>query len=229
MKKIEFLIIAFTLFSLTNISLAQQNITFNDAITMALNRSTNVVKSTNSIAAYEANVKSAYGNLLPNLSLNGGFGWQRVTDNGGSKQVDYFGKLQTIGPSETDSRNWSVSAGGSVTLFNGLSNIANINQSKNNLESARLTLGKLKQDVVLQTVNLYTQIISNKKLLAFQEEDLKYNQGLLDRVKQMFDLKMVSISDVYSQQAQTANSQVAYLQAKNNLEKSKVNLLTYLP
>jgi outer membrane protein len=207
---------------------SQQVLTLNDAITAALNNNTNVVKSTNSISSFRADVKSAYGNLLPNLSLGGGFGWQRVSDNGGTKQIDYFGNLQTIGPSETDSRNWSVSAGGNVTLFDGLSNIASINKSRNNLESARMDLEKLKQDVVLQTVSLYSQIISYQKLLNFQEEDLKYNDGLLDRVKQMYDLKMVPISDVYSQEAQQANSKVSYLDAKDNLEKAKINLLTYL-
>jgi outer membrane protein len=39
---------------------------------------------------------------------------------------------------------------------------------------------------------------------------------------------MVPVSDVYSQEAQQANSQVAYLEAKNNLEKAKINLLTFL-
>ncbi len=228
MKRINYFTASLIVLCSLNSSSAQQNISLNDAITMALNRNTNVVKSTNSISAYESNVKSAYGNLLPNLNINGGFDWQRVSDNGGSKQIDYFGNLQTIGPSQTDSRNWSVSAGGSVTLFDGLSNIASISQSKSNLQSARYSLEKLKQDIELQTVNLYMQIISNQKLLNFQKEDLNYNEGLLDRVKQMFNLKMVSVSDVYSQEAQTANSQVAYLQVKNNLAKSKINLLTFL-
>ena len=195
---------------------------------IALHQNTNVVKSTNSLATYQSNIKSAYGNLLPNLNLNGGFGWQRVSDDGGKTQIDYFGNPQIIGSSEVDSRNWSVSAGGNVTLFDGLSNLAQINKSRSDLESARLTLEKLKQDVILQTVSLYIQIISNQKLLSFQEEDLKYNEGLLERVKQMYGLKMVSVSDVYSQEAQSANSRVSYLQAKNNLEKAKINLLTYL-
>jgi outer membrane protein len=228
MKKSFNLLLIVVLFFLTNNLFPQTILSLNEAIQTALNKNTNVVKSTNSLVVYESNVKSAYGNLLPTLNLNGGFSWQRVTDKGGTEQINYFGNPQVIGPSQVDSRNWSVSAGGNVTLFDGLSNIANIDQSKNNLASAKLTLEKLKQDVILQTVNLYTQIISNKRLLDFQEEDLNYNRGLLDRVKQMFDLKMVPISDVYSQEAQTANSQVAYLQAKNNLEKSKVSLLTYL-
>lgn len=205
----------------------QQALTLNDAITASLNN-TNIVKSTNSISTFQADVKSAYGNLLPDLNIGGGFNWQRVSDNGGTKQIDYFGNLTTIGPSQTDSRNWSVSAGGNVTLFDGLSNIASISRRKADLESAKMSLEKLKQDVVLQTVSLYIQIISYQKLLKFQQEDLDYNQGLLDRVNQMFSLKIVPVSDVYSQEAQQANSQVAYLQAKNNLEKAKINLLTYL-
>ena len=211
-----------------NAAYSQEKLTLNDAITAALNNNTGIVKNTNSISSYQADVKSAYGNLLPNLSVSGGFGWQRVSDNGGTKQIDYFGNLQTIGASQVDSRSWSVSAGGNVTLFDGLSNIASISKSKADLESAKLNLEKMRQDVVLQTVGLYTQIISNQKLLNFQEEDFNYNKGLLDRVKQMYNLKMVPVSDVYSQEAQEANSQVAYLQAKNDLEKSKINLLNYL-
>ncbi|MEJ2615327.1 MAG: TolC family protein [Ignavibacteriaceae bacterium] len=39
---------------------------------------------------------------------------------------------------------------------------------------------------------------------------------------------MVTMADVYSQEAQTANSELAYLQAKNNFEKAKITLLDYI-
>ena len=225
-RSFYFLFVIVLIFFTINVY-SQTVLSLDEAIQTALHQNTSVVKSTNSIAAFQANLKSAYGNLLPSLGINGGFGWQRTSDNGGT-QIDYFGNPQTLGPSQIDSRNWSVSAGGGVTLFNGLSNIAQINQSKENLESAKLTLEKLKQDVILQTVTLYTQIISYQKLLSFQEGDLKYNEGLLDQIKQKYNLKSVAMTDVYSQEAQTANSRVAYLQAKNNFEKAKISLLTYL-
>lgn len=228
MKTVFYIIISIFIVTFSNKSFSQKLITMDDAIQIALNQNTGIVKSTNSIASFESGVKSAYGNLLPNLSINGGFGWQRVSDNGGKTQIDFFGNPQTLGPSQIDSRNWSVSGGGNVTLFNGLSNIATINQSKANLESAKLSLEKLKQDVVLQTITYYTQIISYQKLLKFQEENLNYNEGLLEQIKEKYNLKMVPISDVYSQEAQTANSRVSYLQAKNNLETSKITLLSYL-
>ena len=227
MKRSFYFLFVIVLIFFTNNVYSQTVLSLDEAIQTALHQNTSVVKSTNSIAAFQANLKSAYGNLLPSLGINGGFGWQRTSDNGGT-QIDYFGNPQTLGPSQIDSRNWSVSAGGGVTLFNGLSNIAQINQSKENLESAKLTLEKLKQDVILQTVTLYTQIISYQKLLSFQEGDLKYNEGLLDQIKQNYNLKSVAMTDVYSQEAQTANSRVAYLQAKNNYEKAKISLLTYL-
>jgi outer membrane protein len=209
-------------------SYSQKVLTLDEAVTIARNQNTNVIKSTNSLTTLQAGVKSAYGNLLPNLSLGGGFGWQRVTNSNGQIITDSLGNEINTGSSQYDSRNWSVSAGGGVTIFNGLSNIASINQSKANLESANLTLEKLKQDVTLQTITLYTQIISYQKLLNFQEENLKYNEELLTQIKEKFDLKIVPINDVYSQEAQTANAKVSYLQAKNNLEIAKINLLNYL-
>jgi outer membrane protein len=51
---------------------------------------------------------------------------------------------------------------------------------------------------------------------------------LLKKIKEMQQLKMVTKADVYSQEAQTANSEVEYLQAKNNYEKAKISLLNYL-
>jgi outer membrane protein len=228
MKKSFYFVLIILAVGAFNNSYSQKLLTLDEAITTALNQNTNVVKSTNSIAVFQSGVKSAYGNLIPSLSLGGQFGWQKVTNSERTTQLDSLGNEVTTGPTEYDSRYWSVSAGGNVTLFNGLSNIATINQSKANLESAKFSLEKLKQDVTLQTITYYTQIISYQKLLVFQQENLKYNEGLLDQIKEKFDLKIVPINDVYSQEAQTANSKVLYLEAKNNLELSKVNLLNYL-
>jgi len=81
---------------------------------------------------------------------------------------------------------------------------------------------------MLQTVNLFIVLTNNEKILKFQEADLKFNEDMLNKVKEMFDLKMKANVDLYSQEYQTSNSQLSYLQAKNNYEKSKIALLNYL-
>ena len=227
MKFFKILIFTFIITGVISLN-AQEKITLRQAITIALNQNTSVIKSTNSLETSNAAVKNAYGNLLPNLNLSSGWNWQRVSNSKGATVVNYFGEAQTLGPTETDSRSYSMSLGGNVTLFDGLSNISNIRQSENNLQSAQYDLEKLRQDVTLQTVNLFIIITNNEKILKFQEADLKFNEDMLNKVKEMFDLKMKANVDLYSQEYQTSNSKLAYLQAKNNYEKSKIALLNYL-
>lgn len=207
---------------------AQEKITLKQAIITALNQNTSIIKSANSLTVSDAAVKNAYGNLLPNLNLSGGWSWQRVSNSKGATVGNYFGEAQTLGPTETDSRNYSMSLGGNVTLFDGLANISTINQKKNDLKSAQFDLEKLRQDVTLQTVNLFIIITNNEKILKFQEEDLKFNEDMLKKVKEMFDLRMKANVDLYSQEYQTSNAKLSYLLAKNNYEKSKITLLNYL-
>lgn len=206
---------------------AQEKITLSQAITIALNQNTSVIKSTNSLGTSVASLKNAYGNLLPTLNVNSGWNWQR-TSSSGSTVLDFFGNPQNLGATETDSRNYSLSVGGNVTLFDGLANVSTISQRKNDLQAAKYDLEKLRQDVIIQTVNLFIAVLNNEKVLNFQNEDVKYNEDMLKKVKEMFDLKMKANADLYSQEYQTSNSQLSYLQAKSNYEKSKITLLNYL-
>ncbi len=226
MKK--YIVISFLVIANYSNVFAQQTFSLQDAITAALNKNTSLIKQQNNLSTQSAAIKSAYGNLLPNLSAGGSWNWSRVTDKGGGTQIDYFGRETALPSSQIDTRGYSLSAGGNVTLFDGLSNIANINQANNNYNSARFDLEKLKQDIILQTTNLYITIITYDSLLKYQDENFKYNQELLKKIMEMQQLKMITKADVYSQEAQTANSEVEYLQAKNNFEKAKISLLNYL-
>jgi len=221
-----FFLLSFTFVFVTGVS-GQEKITLSSAITTSLNQNTSVIKSTNSLETSAASLKNAYGSLLPTVNFSSGFNWQR-TSSSGSTVLDFFGNPQTLGASETDSRSYSMSLGGNVTLFDGLANISTINQRKNDLQAAKYDLEKLRSDVILQTVNLFISIINNEKILKFQTEDVKYNEDLLTKVKEMYDLRMKANVDLYAQEYQTSNSRLSYLQANNNYEKSKITFLNYL-
>jgi len=205
---------------------AQRKLSLSEAISTALNQNPNVKKSVNSLDATSEAIKTAYGALIPTLGVNGGFDWTH--SNYSSKAASNLTGIPNTPAFSGDSRSWSLSVGGDVTLFDGLSAYANIHSKENTLTSAKYDLEKLKQDIILQTVTLYSAIVSNKKLLDFQAEDLKYNQALLDKIKQMYEIKAVPITDVYSQEATTANSDLLYIQADNNYRKSMVTLLNFL-
>jgi len=225
MKQInKIFILIFSLIFILDIH-AQEKMTLSNAISIALHQNTSIVKSFNSLETNSADLKNAYGNLLPSLNINGTWNWQK--NSGSQTSFDTLGRTINL-PHTSNSRSYNLSASGNLTLFDGLSTFSNISMQKNNLQSAKYDLDKLRQDVILQTVNLFVTIVNDEKILKFQQEDLKYNNDLSSKINEMFNLRMAVNSDVYSQEYQTSNSQFAYLQAKVNFEKAKLAILAYL-
>jgi len=222
------LILVFTSFVSVNLLNAQQKLNLNDVLKMAVNRNSEVIKMSNNIKVYDADVKNNYGTLLPSLDVDYSWNWKKVRDSGGNKQIDYFGNETILGASETDTRQNSLKVGGSITLFDGLSAFAGIRHSKNALESAKLQLEKYKQDIYVQAAVLFYTVISNEKKLDVNSDNIKYNHSLLAEVKERNKLGMVPDVDVYSQEAQAANADLLFIQAKTEFEKAKIELLNFL-
>lgn len=205
---------------------AQETLSLNEAITIAMNKNTTLQKSENSIKSYESGVKAAYGNLLPTLGASGSWNWTKADESGGV--INFGGFVLNQPATSTQSRNYSVSAGSDVTIFDGLSNIATISQSQNDLEAAQLSLARLKQDVVFQTITLYYDVINAEQLLKVKDDDLTWNQKNLETITERNKLGAVTLADVYNQQTKTGNAELALIQAKNDLETAQTNLLYYL-
>ncbi len=206
---------------------AQQTLTLEEAIKIALQRNSSLIKSKNNLKGSKANIKSAYGQLLPNLSASGSWNWNRTNDDGGT-QLDFFGNPVNIPASQIDSRNYSVRAGGSWTLFDGLANFANIAKQKKNYRSAKYALIKQKQDLVLQTTQLYYAVLSSKELLKVREDNLDYNKKLLEEITEKNKLGAVTAADLYTQKVAYGNAQLLLIQAQNNYEQAVNNLLNFL-
>ncbi len=224
MKKIAILL----LLVLTASSLyAQKTLTLDDAISIALQRNTNLIKSKNNLSTSEARLRSAYGDLLPNLGASGSWDWSRIDDDGGT-QLDYLGNLINTPASTIESRSYSVGVGGSFTLFDGMANWANISQKNDELNAAEFDLAKLKQDIVYQTTDLFYSVVNARELMKVREENVKYNQKLLETIEEKNRLGSVPIADVYAQQVQAGNAELQLIQAQNNYENAESNLLNYL-
>ncbi|MFC2085441.1 TolC family protein, partial [Bacteroidota bacterium] len=202
-------------------------LTLNEAIKIALQRNSTLVQTKNSIESNKSQLKSAYGDLMPNLGVNGSWGWQRIQDAGG-KQLNYYGEEEELPASTTDSRNWSLSAGGGFTLFNGLANYANISQSKNTLEAAEFSLEKLKQDIIYQTTEFYYSVLNTDAIRNVREENVKYNEKLLETIQERNKLGSVPIADVYAQQVQLGNAELLLIQAENDFDQAKITILNFL-
>jgi outer membrane protein len=204
----------------------QKELSVKDAITIALHKNTQLLKTENELQSYESEVKASYGNFLPDLNASGSFSWTRSEEKG--RTVSFGSIVIPIPAATTQTRNYSADISTGITIFNGLANFAALSQSKNNLEAARLNLDRVKQDIVFQTINLYYQVINAQQQLKVKEEDVKYNQKNLETITERNKLGGATLADVYLQQVQAGNADLALIRAKNDLETAKSNLLYYL-
>lgn len=215
-----------TLVCLTSVSFSQENLSLQKAINIALQKNTTLQKNMNTIKSFESNVLASYGRFLPNISASGSWDWNRSEDPGTT--FNFGGAIFNTPPSTSESRNYSVGINSQWTLFDGLSNYASLSKSKNDLESAKFLLERLKQDIVFQTISLYYDVITTQQLLKVSEENLIQNQKNLETITERNKLGSVTLADVYAQQVQSGNAELDVIKSNNNLAIAKSNLLYYL-
>jgi outer membrane protein len=206
---------------------AQKKLTLQEAISIALQRNTALIKLKNNLTSSESQLKNAYGVLIPSLGAQSGWSWQRIDDNGGV-QRDFLGNPITFPPSIVENRSYNVGIGGSVTLFNGLANYATISQRKDNLKSNEYNIAKQKQNIVYQTTDFYYTVLNAEEQMKVREENVKYFKRLYETVQERNKLGAVTLADVYSSQVQLGNAELSLIQAQNIYETSKASLLNYL-
>ncbi len=204
-------------------SFGQKLLTLDEAVQIALQRNSLIKKSESSLSAYESGVQSGYGGLLPSLGVSAGWNWSRI--EAGETFIPGVGTFQQPASEE---RTYNAGVGADWVLFDGLSNLSALSQSQNDLESAELSLERLKQDVVFQTITYYYDVVNFQQLLKVKEEDVIWSQKNYETISERNKLGAVTLADVYAQQVRLGNAELEVIRAKNNLETAKTNLLYYL-
>ena len=174
-------------------SFGQNVLTLDQAINIALKRNTTLQKSINSIKSSESNYKASIGALLPSIGANGTWSWSNSVQAGSN--FTYGGLVISVPSSTTQTTTYNASIGANWTLFDGLSNIANISQSKDALESAKMQLENLKQNIVFQTITLYYAVADDQQLLKVQEDNVTWNKKSLETIEERNKLGAVTIAD----------------------------------
>lgn len=216
-----------TLIILFNVaSFSQKQLSLDEAVRIALQKNSGLMSTENEKLRSESGVDAAYGNFLPNLNAFGSWDWNRSEQAGIVSNVN--GTNIEFPPNTSESRTYGVGLNSNVTLFDGLSNFANLSKSKNNLEAVKLSIEGKKQEVVFQTINLYYSVVEADQLLKVREENVKQQQKNLETIEERNRLGSVTMADVYQQQVQFGNAELDFITASNTLETAKSSLLYYL-
>ncbi len=205
---------------------SQTKITLNDAISIALKNNTILNQTGNNILSQESSLKSAYGNLIPSLSAQGSWGWERNEQAGSTR---FFNGIPfIIPPITTESRSFYAGLNSDVVLFDGLANIENISLNKNNLNSAKLFFEFLKQQIALNTMVKYYMVMTQKELLKVREENLKKQKINYQLIEERNRLGAATLADLYQQQVELGNAELQLINQSLEVEKAQNDLIIFL-
>jgi len=188
--------------------------TLRELIDYAVSNNLTIKRSTYGVESNEINALQTKMAMLPTLNANGNYGWNwgrtidPTTNNFTTNQV----KSSNLG------------ANSSLLLWNGFRLFYNMKQGEVDLEAANEDLIKARNDVILNVITLYLNVVFNKELYNVAQLQVNSTLEQLERTKKLVNAGSVPIADMLNLDAQLATNEVNVIQRENSLNLSILQL-----
>ncbi|WP_113652527.1 TolC family protein [Pedobacter namyangjuensis] len=213
-KKLSYILTFTVALGMGQKSFAQEVITIQQAVENTLKNNLQVKQAQFSAAISDENLVQSKNALLPtfngNANVNKNFG--RSID----PSTNTYISQQFTGASG------SISAG--ADLFQGFQKINQIKQNRLLLDADKTNVEKIKNDLILQVVTSYMQILFNRDLLKASTQQLEVAKQTLNREQALLDAGNKTLADVSQAKSQVAISELDVTNAQNNLAISYLTL-----
>lgn len=216
LKKISQIILStvFGVFACYQNASAQEFITLQQAVEKTLNNNLQIKQAElDESLALENLTQSKYA-LYP--TLNGS-----ANTNLGFGQYRNQNTLEVTNQNST-SINGTLSAG--VDLFRGFQKINQIKANKLLLDANKTAVEKVKNDLILQVITQYLQILYNKDFLRAAQDQLAVSNQLLKREQALLNAGSKTLADISLAKSQAATSELNVTNAQNALTISYITL-----
>lgn len=115
-----------------------------------------------------------------------------------------------------------------LTLFNGLQNFNTVRQNRFSYLSSKQDLEKAKNDIVLQIMNYYLQVLFDEEILEVAKSQYDVTLLQVEKTKKLVEVGNVAMGQLYEIQAQAATEKLNYTISKNSLQISVLDLVQLL-
>jgi outer membrane protein len=213
-------------------SAQKKTLTLDQARQIALERNLSVVQAQNNLESAQSQVLAARGNWLPSLSAS--TGWSRSQQElktTGQQYINFNGiQIPVAGESNALLLSNSFSSGvrASWTVFNGFQREASNSSATSRAIASEQGVTRTRQGIIFQTVSAYLNVFRTAELVTVSAENLKRDQRQLERITESNRVGALSLADVYRQQSQVANDELAVITAQNNFDKAKADLMALI-
>ncbi len=193
-------------------------ITLQQCIEIAIRQNLEVQQSNLAAQRSAINLKQAKNNLLPAITgnivqgLNQGRSIDPFTNSYINQQINYT--------------NYSV--GGNVVLFNGFLLWNTIKQNLLAFEASKLELQQQKDNLTLNVILAYLQILNNQELLNQARNQAAVSRLQVNRSEILNKDGAIAPYQLADLRGQLANDSLSIINNQNTLESAKVTLAQYM-
>lgn len=187
--------------------------TLEDCVNYALENNITVQQGQNTLLINEQDITATKGNFLPSLgasaSHNMGLGNQELFEG---QFVDRTSHSTNLGIRV------------SQTIFNGFRNTNLHKQAQLNLDRNQLELNRIKDDISLNVVNAYLNVLFNKENLETAQAQLQFSNKQLQQVKELVDAGVQPRANIYDSEATVSSDEQNLTVAENNYNLALLSL-----
>lgn len=193
---------------------AQQVITLKEAVESTLKNNLNIKQAQFSAAISEENLVQSKNALLPTVNANVG---PNLTFGRGLDQTTFQVTNQT-------SLYTSGNLNTNVDLFGGFVKINQIKQNKTLLAVDKGTVEKVKNDLTLNVITTYLQVLFNTEIVKASKQQLEIANKTLTRENFLMDAGNKTIADISLAKSQVATAELNLTNSENDLSISYLTL-----
>ncbi|MBL4668937.1 MAG: TolC family protein [Flavobacteriales bacterium] len=214
--RIILLIIGFTLLSVVN---AQDTKvwTLKECVDYALENNISIKQSELDKNISIEDVKVAKWNFAPNLNANA------------SQSFNFGSSIGVSGariPADFRSNNFGINS--TINLFDGFANVHTLSQAKIGVKVQEAAITKMKNDISLNVVNSYLQILFAKEQLKVVESQLTISGAEVNRIKELVDAGVLPQGDLLNIESNLATDNQNVIVAQNTLTIASLRLAQLL-
>ena len=184
-----------------------------ECVDHAIENNITIKKGSNSLLINDQNIKAAKGAFLPSVSAN-------------VSQALTLGNIQVFPGSFANrtSNTTSIGIGVSQSIFNGFRNKNLYKQSQLNLETSNLELERIKDDISLNVVNAYLNVLFNKENLEIARKQFDFSKKQLNQVQELVDAGVQPKANINDVEATLSNDTQQITITENNLDLARLAL-----
>ena len=189
-----------------------------ECVNYALEHNISIKQNMLNVEISEENVISSKGNFLPNLSastngsLSFGSGYDPVTKD--------FVSTSTYGGS------FGLNSG--ITVFNGYRNLNSYKQAQLGVESSKLALEKIQDDISLYVVNTYLNVLFAKENLNVSKVQYEISKKQIESAQAQFEAGVKPKGDLLNAQSTAAADEQSVISFENTLNLALLDLAQLL-